>query len=193
MLNPDLHPRRQRGGPRAALLVLAVPLIAACSPALNWREIRPKGLDILLSFPCKPQQITQDVRLAGNTVKMSMTGCTADDMTFALAHADVKDASRVGAALAVLHQAAVRNVGGTVTRSRASAVDHAASGLPDALDLEISGKSPTGKPLRERVVLFAQGSQVYQATAFGHAKDYKPEAAQTFSGSVRLSGHGAGD
>ena len=193
MLNPDLHPRRQRGWPRVALLVLAVPLIAACSPALNWRETRPKGLDILLNFPCKPQQITQDVRLAGNTVKMSMTGCAADDMTFALAHADLKDASRVGAALAVLHQAAVHNVGGTVTHSQPSAIDHATRGLPDALDLEISGRSPAGKPLRERVVLFAQGSHVYQATAFGHAKDYKPDAARTFSGSVRLSSNGAAD
>ena len=190
MLNPDLHPRRLGGWPRMALLALALPLIAACSPALNWRETHPKGIDILMNFPCKPQQITQNVQLAGDTVKMSMTGCTTDAMTFALAHAALKDESQVGPALAVLHQEAVHNVAGTVTRSQPSAVDHAASSLPNALDMDISGQSPTGKPLRERVVLFAQGSQIYQATAFAHAKDYKPEAAQIFSTSIRLSnGH----
>lgn len=172
---------------RAALLTLASSLLAACSPALNWREIRPKGIDILMSFPCKPQQIAQNVVLAGNTVSMSMTGCTSDSMTFALAHADLKAMDQVGPALAVLHQSAIHNVDGTVTHTQASTVPNATAGLPDALDLEIAGKSPKGKPLRERVVLFAQGTQVYQATAFGHAKDYKPEAAQTFSTSIRLS------
>ncbi len=133
--------------------MLAASLLGACSPALNWRETRPKDIDILLTFPCKPQQIVQTVQLAGSMVKMSMTGCATDNMTFALAHADMKDPTKVGAALAVLHQAAVRNVAGNVTQSQPTDVAHATRGLADALDLRIAGKSPTGQPLRERVVI----------------------------------------
>ena len=168
--------------------MLAASLLGACSPALNWRETRPKDIDILLTFPCKPQQIVQTVQLAGSMVKMSMTGCATDNMTFALAHADMKDPTKVGAALAVLHQAAVRNVAGNVTQSQPTDVARATRGLADALDLRIAGRSPTGQPLRERVVLFAQGSQVFQATTFANRSQYKDDAAQTFANSIRLPG-----
>ena len=186
MLNPLRHPKRLCSWHGLILLLVAVTSLAACSPDLDWREIRPKNIDILLTFPCKPQQITQDVQLAGKTVKMSMTGCATDDMTFALAHADMQDRALVGPAMAALHKAALHNVAGRVVRSQPAAVAHAAHGLPDALDLQITGKSPSGKPLRERVVLFAQGTQVFQMTTFAHVKRYKADAAQTFSNSVRL-------
>ena len=189
MLNLQQHPRSQRGWSwPIAPAMLAASLLGACSPALNWRETRPKDIDILLTFPCKPQQIVQTVQLAGSMVKMSMTGCATDNMTFALAHADMKDPTKVGAALAALHQAAVRNVAGNVTQSQPTDVAHATRGLADALDLRIAGKSPTGQPLRERVVLFAQGSQVFQATTFANRSQYKDDAAQTFANSIRLPG-----
>ncbi len=168
------------------LAIVASGLLGACSPALNWRETRPKDIDILLTFPCKPQQIAQTVQLAGSMVKMSMTGCATDGMTFALAHADMKDPTKVRAALAALHQAAVRNVAGNVTQSQPADVAHATRGLADALDLKIVGQAPTGQPLRERVVLFAQGTQVFQATTFAGSSQYKDEAAQTFANSIRL-------
>jgi hypothetical protein len=190
MLNREHHPRRQRGWHWPALGLVASALLGACSPALNWRESRPKDIDILLTFPCKPQQIAQTVQLAGSMVKMSMTGCATSDMTFALAHADMKNPAQVSAALAALHQAAVRNVAGSVTHSQPAQVAHATGGLPDALDLQIDGKSPTGEPLRERVLLFAQGTQVFQATTFAQTSHFKGEAAQTFSNSIRLPGGG---
>ena len=186
MLNPFQHPTRLFGWHRLVVLLIAVSSLAACSPALNWREIRPKDIDILLTFPCKPQQIAQEVQLAGKSVRMSMTGCATDDMTFALAHVDMHDRTLVGPAMAALHRAALQNVAGSVVHSQPAAVAHAAHGLPDALDLQITGKSPSGKPLRERVVLFAQGTQVFQITTFALATRYKAEAAQTFSSSVRL-------
>ncbi len=171
----------------SAVLLAAAALLSACSPALDWRDVRPKDVNILLTYPCKPDQIAQDVVLADQKVKMSMTGCVADKMTFALAHAHLPNPALAAKALAQLHQAAVGNVHGKVTASSAAALKNATPGLPDSLDLKIDGQTPDGKPVRERVLLFSQGSDVFQVTAFAPTDVYKDEAAQTFAESVNLS------
>jgi hypothetical protein len=168
-------------------LLAAAALLSACSPTLDWRDVRPKDVNILLTYPCKPEQIAQDVVLADEKVKMSMTGCVADKMTFALAHARLPSPALAAKALAQLHQAAVDNVHGKVTASSAVALKNATPGLPDTLDLKIDGQTPDGKPVRERVLLFSQGSNVYQVTAFAPTDTFKEDAAQTFTDSVNLS------
>ena len=167
-------------------MLLGCTLLAACSPSLDWREARPKGVDLLLTFPCKPQQLTQPVMLGGQRVAMSMTGCVAAEMTFALAHADVGRAQRVAPALATLRAAALANVGGRASDVHPSTVAHATPGLADAVEFDLSGHGPDGAALREHVVLFAQGSQVYQATALGAAARYQDDAARSFAASIRL-------
>jgi hypothetical protein len=171
----------------STLLLTAAALLSACSPALDWRDVRPKDINILLTYPCKPEQIAQDVELADQKIKMSMTGCVADKMTFALAHAQLPNPALAARALAQLHQAAVDNVHGKVTFSSPDIPKNATPGLPDGLDLRIDGQTPGGKPVRERVLLFTQGINVYQVTAFAPTDDFKDEAAQTFAGSVHLS------
>lgn len=171
----------------SATLLAASALLSACSPALDWRDVRPKDVNILLTFPCKPEQIAQDVVLADQKIKMSMTGCVADKMTFALAHAQLPNPALAAKALAQLHLAAVGNVHGTVTSSSASIPKNSTPGLPDSLDLGIDGQTPDGKPVRERVLLFSQGNSVYQVTAFAPTDTFKAEAAQTFAESVNLS------
>lgn len=174
---------------RAARLLgvaAAAGCLLACSPALDWRQAGPKEVDILLDFPCKPLTVTQPVMLAGKRVAMSMTGCKAADMTFALAHADLGDAALVAPALAELHHSALANVSARVLDSRPARVKHAASGLADALELDLAGREPGGQPLREHVLLFAQGTQVFQATVLGQPAHYKPDAAHMFASSVSL-------
>lgn len=158
----------------------------ACSPALDWRQAGPKEVDILLDFPCKPLTVTQPVMLAGKRVAMSMTGCKAADMTFALAHADLGDPSLVAPALAEMHRAALANVSARVLASQPAHVTHASEGLADALQLDLAGQAPGGQALREHVLLFAQGSQVFQATVLGQQAHYKRDAAHMFASSVRL-------
>ncbi|OYV32747.1 MAG: hypothetical protein B7Z83_10400 [Thiomonas sp. 20-64-5] len=167
--------------------LVAVALLSACSPALDWRDVRPKDVNILLTYPCKPEQIAQDVVLADQKIKMSMTGCVADKMTFALAHARLPSPALAARALAQLHQAAIDNVRGRVTASSAAVLKNATPGLPDSLDLKIDGQAPDGKAVRERVLLFSQGNDVYQVTAFAPTDTFKDEAAQTFADSVNLS------
>ncbi len=183
--NPSKHPRRHV----LFVVLLGCALLGACSPALDWREARPKGVDLLLTFPCKPQQLTQPVVLGGQRVSMSMTGCVAAGMTFALAHADVGRAAQVAPALATLRAAAVANVHGRASAVHASTVANATSGLSDAVEMDVSGQGPRGDAVREHVVLFAQGSQVYQATALAAADHYQDDAAHSFVASIRLPAH----
>jgi hypothetical protein len=178
---------------RATRIVVCAALAGslwACSPTLDWREAGPRGVDILLQYPCKPQSVTQPVVLAGKRLDMSMTGCEAGHMTFALAHADLGDAALVAPALAELRRDAVANVRGHVLHQQAAQVRHAALGQPDAVELDVAGQAPGGGALREHVVLFAQGTQVFQATVLAKDPDYREDAAHTFASSVQLGAAG---
>ncbi len=165
---------------------LVTVFLAGCSPSLNWRESHPKGLDVLVTFPCKPQQVSQSVKLGSASVSMSMTGCEAAGMTFALAHANVGSAERVAPALSQMHRDALANVAGRTTASRLPAVAHGRSDVVGARDIDIAGRGPDGKPLKEHVVMFAQGTQVYQATVLGTDREFNNDAARTFTASIRL-------
>ena len=174
---------------RAARIALGAALTGslwACSPALDWRQAGPHGVDILLQYPCKPQSVTQPVVLAGKRLDMTMTGCEASHMTFALAHADLGDASLVAPALAELRRDAISNLHGHVLQARPAQVRHAAPGQADAVELDVAGQAPGGAALREHLVLFAQGTQVFQATVLASQADYREDAAHTFASSVQL-------
>ena len=74
-------------------------LIAGCSPALNWRTVPLPEAELTITLPCKPDQATRTVELAGAPVELSMVGCDADGATFAVSHAALADPAQVGAAL----------------------------------------------------------------------------------------------
>ena len=75
--------RRRISGPITAVAVL----LAACSPSLNWREVRPEGSDAVMMFPCKPQRFARQVPLAGGKVEMHLSSCTVEGVTYALSDA----------------------------------------------------------------------------------------------------------
>jgi hypothetical protein len=159
----------------AALLAGAV--LAGCSPALNWRTIRPDGSGAELLMPCKPDHLVRSLPLAGATVSLTLLACEAEDVTWALAFADVQDPARVGEALQALQAAAQANVAGSTARPLplqvAGATPHPASGR-----LAFEGRLPDGRPVHEQVAVFTKGTRVFQATALGAR--LLPEAAETF-------------
>src|SRR5512139_2177354 len=84
--------------------------LLGCTPALDWREVRPTGAGITLLFPCRPDSHARQVRLGADTVRLEMHACAAAGATWGLAFADVADPTRVGPALFELRAAAARNV-----------------------------------------------------------------------------------
>jgi hypothetical protein len=163
----------------APTLLLALLPLAACAPELNWREARPEGTALQLLFPCKPKTETRSVPLAGAPVEMSMVGCEAGDSAFALAHADVGEAARVGPALAELQQALASKV-----RAPTEAVAWPGpAGSTAAARWRVTGPVPDGRTLRQEAVFFARGTRVFQVVAMG-AK-LPADAGDTFFESIQ--------
>jgi hypothetical protein len=51
-------------------------LLAACAPALNWRDVHEAPLALAMQFPCKPQRLVED--------GTGMLQCEADGQRFVL-------------------------------------------------------------------------------------------------------------
>jgi hypothetical protein len=162
--------------------LLAAATLWACTPALDWREVRPPGSGIVALFPCKPNAMTRGVPLAGQTASLSLHACSAGGQTWGLGHADIGDPARVGAALQELRASAARNLGAAAGRPLALKVVGATPN-PAAGREQIDGRAPDGKTLAGQVAVFARGTVVFQATVLGAT--LPADAAETFFAALR--------
>jgi hypothetical protein len=151
-----------------AALLCAILGLSACSPAMDWRQVRPDGLRIEASFPCRPASHARSVDLAGQTVTMTMYACSVQMITFGLASADLADVRQVDGALAELVASASRNIEAT----NASGQPFVVPGMTPqarAMRFRLDGRLPDGRAIVEHAAVFAYGSRVYQATVLGGA------------------------
>jgi hypothetical protein len=163
--------------------MLLLPGLVACSPALDWREVRPTGSPVALLMPCRPASQARTVRLAGQSVKLDLWACTADGKTWAVAFADVGDPALIGPALRELLASAAANVGAASAPASALKVDGATPNDATARS-RFTGRLPDGRAVDEVVAVFAAGTIVHQVTALG---DRMPEdAVQTLLESLRV-------
>jgi len=158
-------------------------LLAACSPALDWRELRPDGTDVVALFPCKAGSHAREVSLAQRQVRMVLYACTAGEVTWALAWADLGDPTLVGPALLELREAAARNLRAEPTSHTLAFNVAGATPNVHSARLRIQGRLPDGLDVTEQVAVFAKGTLVFQATALG--EKLSTEAADTFFGALR--------
>ena len=152
------------------MLLASALCLAACSPTLDWRELKPPGWSLLAALPCKPASQQREVALAGQTVAFLMLACSADGHTFALASADLVDPSRVGPALQALGQTAQRNVRARIMAEQPAAVPGMTPN-PSARRWRLEGRLPDGQAVAEQVLVFAHGTRVFQATLIGAQAD----------------------
>lgn len=152
-----------------------------CSPALDWREVRPEGLPLVALFPCKPASHARMVALAGMKVKMTVHACSAGGATWALAWTDAQDPARVTQALQELRAAGAANIAAAPSPARAWAVagatPNAAAGRGD-----FAGRYPDGSPVTMHIGLFALGTAVAQFSVLG--KSPARDGVDTFFGGV---------
>jgi len=145
-------------------------LMLACTPALDWRDVRPEGSGVTAQFPCKPTTHTRSAMLAGTRLPMTLLSCEADGMNFALSHADLGDPSRVTDVLVELRSALAGNLQAAASRAEAFEVKRMTPNL-HAVRLAQAGRLPDGTAVQLRAVLFTQGSRVYQAVVLGGRLD----------------------
>ena len=172
-------------GPTAALATGAAAafLLAGCSPALDWREVRPADTGAQLLMPCKPASHARELLLAGQKVRLVLHACRAADTTWAIAWADLGDPARTGPALAELKASAAANVGAARLQPLAGRTPGETPN-PESGRHAVSGRLPDGQAVQGRLVLAARGAAVMQATALGPRPD--EAALDTFLDSVRL-------
>ncbi len=160
----------------------AVAVLVACSPSLNWRDVRDTDARFTVLLPAKPASHARDVNLNGLTVKMQMTAAEVDDMNFAVASAVIDDEQQRTSALANLQQAMVNNIGGRVLRQKTLTLKDGT----EAVEIEATGAMANGR----RMALFARfatkAPRVYQAVAIGPADSLTAEVAEPFLSSFTL-------
>ena len=172
-------------GRQAALLVgtAASIVLVGCSPALDWREVRPADTGAALLLPCKPASHARELELAGQKVRMVLHACRAADTTWAVAWAELGDPSRTGSALEQLKASAAANVGSAGLRPLVGRTPGETPN-PQSGRYAVSGKLPDGQPVQGRLLVAARGAAVMQATALGPRPD--EAALDTFFDSLRL-------
>ncbi|MGE0330613.1 MAG: hypothetical protein AB7P37_07950 [Ramlibacter sp.] len=154
--------------------------LAACSPELNWREVRAEPTALTVLLPCKPDRGARVVPLAGRDTSLTMLGCDAGGATFAVAFADAPDAGQAVLALAQWRAATLANMRAGTPVQQAFAV----AGGVAATRVSASGQRADGKPVQSQAVYFSQGPRVYQAVIY--ADRLPADVADTFFGGLRL-------
>jgi hypothetical protein len=165
----------------AASFLTATAMLAACSPTLNWREVRPEGTPLSLLLPCKPDKAEKVVPLGGPATTLRMLGCDAGGATFAVAVADLGDAAKVAPVLAQWQSLTLANM-------KAGPAPQVSSlklpGTATALLVKAEGQGADGKPVSGQAAYLAQGSQVFQVVMY--APRITTEVAETFFSSLKF-------
>jgi hypothetical protein len=178
-------------------LALSLLTMAACSPTFNWRVVRPDNSALSLLLPCKPDQAQKVVPLGGQPTTMSMLGCDAGGITFAVAMANLADETQVASvlsqwqALTLLNMKAPPLVSESAASPSASAATQAgqlkvpgASLAPPPLWVQAQGQRADGSAVQGRAAYFSKGSQVFQVVMY--APKLAPQAIETFFSSLKL-------
>lgn len=168
---------------RRQLCGLAAAALAACSPALDWREVRPEGSGVTVLLPCRPSLQERTLPLAGRPVRLLLAACSAGGQTWGVAVADLGDPALVGPALDELRRAAARNIGAAEGRPLPLTVS-GATPAAQAGRVALEGRNPEGNAIREQVAVFAHGTRVVQATVLG--EQLPAEGVETFFTSLKV-------
>lgn len=169
---------------RRLVSCLAV-LLAACSPALNWRDVQPDDTALTLLLPCKPDVAQQTVPMGGVSTQLTIQGCDAGGATFAVAVADVGSASQVVRALGQWESVTLAGIKANARDARRDpAKIPGAAGSPAPVLVRALGQRADGSAIYSHALYFAHGTQVFQVLML--ASTIAPEAEDMFFSNVKL-------
>lgn len=173
---------------RVAAALVAILALIACSPRLEWRELRsPDGYTVLL--PGRAQVVTRELAFEGHPLPMSMTSTGVGASMFAVGVATLPPALADDAAarerlIAYFRDALLKNVGATdpvadkATLSRPLA---APQQLRAAQGLQAQGRAGRdGAAARLAARWFIVDDRLYQLIALGGEGAIDAVALDTF-------------
>ena len=129
---------------RAVPAVVALACVMACTPVLDWRDVRPPGAGLVALFPCKPASHARRIVLADTPVEMIIYACSAGGATYAVGFADLGQPAQVGRGLSALAEASARNIGSTLVADTAPVSVPGMTPNPQAQRLSLVGRLGDG-------------------------------------------------
>lgn len=166
----------------AACAALAGALLAACSPAYDWRTVTDSADGYAIDLPAKPTVDERPIDIAGTPMRMRMRIADAQEAVFAVGTIALPsdDPQLQRAVLDYLRAGLARNVGAPAD-ARAAQVPLAAGGQVTGLEIDVSGKAGAEherKTIHARLV--ARGRHVYQATIVAGREPPQEQVDQFF-------------
>jgi hypothetical protein len=188
------------------LLVVLLAFVAACTPALDWREVRQPEQGFSVALPGKPLIASRELAFDGAALPMTMVSVGRDGTLFAVGTARLpssatRDAATLDATLARFAAALRRNVHAeqaatTSTPESGAAVAPFAGNFAGSRTVRaqsafhVRGDAGSGGKARA-VHLYARlvvvDDRLYQVVALGAADELTAQALDTFFQSFRLT------
>jgi len=165
-----------------SLVMVCALALMACSPSLNWRELRNAEARFTVLLPAKPANHSRTVALGDMKVDMHMTAAEADEMNFAVASALIDDAAQRSQALELMQHAMVKNIGGSITHQKTLKLKDGT----EATEIQASGTLANGLQMTLFARFAMKDQRVYQAVAIGPSHKLSAEIADTFLASFAL-------
>ncbi len=157
-------------------------LLQACSPSLNWRDVRLDQTPVLALFPCKPERAAREVSMGDQTLTLTLLACDAGDAKFALAYADTKDADKTGPLLALWRSITLDNMRATAPQDVPVNIKGVTGS--SATGVLANGSHPDGTAVVLQAVWFASGSRIFQASVYSDVA--RSQVAETYFAGLRL-------
>ena len=162
---------------------LFVLLLVACSPALDWRDVKLAHTPLRLQLPCRAVAQERSIQMVGQRVQWHLMACSSGELTFGVAWADLGNPVLVSPALQELLTAAGTNLAASIDATKPllvrGATPHAAS--RQAL---LTGRRADGQAVQMHLAVFTYGTAVFQVTALGPAVN--TEVVDTLMDSLRF-------
>lgn len=140
-------------------------VLVACNPTFNWRELRLEGAPLLALMPCKPETATRPVPMLDQPTVLHMHSCETGGLTFAVAWAELPDASKAVEAMDQWQAASLAAI--RVAPANAQAWGFQLAGVTAQRGLRAEGSDHQGQALQSQTAYFSQGTKVYQAAIYG--------------------------
>jgi hypothetical protein len=179
-----------------ACFLALLALQTACTPALDWRDVRFEGVmpasqasQLNAVLPCKPDRATREQMVGGQKVQLSMMGCKAAGATFTLSRMVLTTPALAPQVLAAWQAASLGQAADAVVTTQAIKI-LGASAWPAAVRAQIPSSGAAAKSAGQ-IGWFAQtaGAELvlYQAAIYGSETGaVSAEATATFFDSLRL-------
>lgn len=167
------------------LVVLAgTAALAACSPSLDWREVRVEPTPLKAMLPCKPESDSRQVPMGGRPVVLQALACPAGGGTFAILSADIGSPATAGEVLRQWQAASLATMRGAHPRTTPYR-PRGALEIPESVQVIASGQRPDGSKVDSQAAYFARGGHVFQAVIYG-APPLQPQMTQPFFDGLRF-------